>query len=115
MKKELFLIGIVVLLCSVGLSGCSSQKNNTLPPEKMMFVGTWKNTAVNSTMIMQFFSNGTFNSTMFTGLWDVKNGKFVLELPTYGYTFEYDYRFSDNNRTLTLVYTDGRIQVYAKQ
>ena len=115
MKKQLVILGIIAILVTVGLSGCSSENNNQ-NPEKMKFVGSWQYTVENSSSVLDIFSNGTFiASDLFYGSWDLKNEKFIMEMPDYGYTFEYDYTFSNDNRTLTLVYSDGRTQVYAKQ
>jgi ABC-type Fe3+-citrate transport system substrate-binding protein len=48
MKKQLVIIGIIAILITVELSGCSTQNNNenqdnnTISPEESKFVGTWK-------------------------------------------------------------------------
>jgi hypothetical protein len=40
MKKQLVIIGIVALLVSVGLSGCSSPLQQSTPKDKI--IGTWE-------------------------------------------------------------------------
>jgi hypothetical protein len=116
MKKQLLISGIIAILITVGFSGCSTQNNNNNQqnPQKMMFIGMWTSTKEKNNT-MELYSNGTFITMLFTGLWDLTDGKFVMEIPDYGYTYEYDYTFSNDNRTLTLVYPDGRTQVYTKQ
>ena len=122
MKKQLVIIGLVVLLVGVGLSGCSTQNNNgnhdnnTINPEKMRFIGTWKSTAEGSNSTLELYSNGTFFATIMSGVWDLKNDTFIMELPDYNKSWEYGYIFSDNNNTLALTLLDnGKTVVYAKQ
>ena len=49
MKKQLVIIGIVVLLVCVVLSGCN-EDSNTIKPEKNRFIGTWKGTGLFNTL-----------------------------------------------------------------
>ena len=115
MKKQLVILGIIAILITVGLSGCSSENNNQ-NPEKMMFVGSWQYTVENSSSVLDLFSNGTFiASDLFYGSWDLKNEKFIMEMPDYSKTWEYTYIFSNNNRTLTLTDINGKTIVYTKQ
>ena len=97
MKNQLVIIGIVAILVTVGLSGCN-EENNTLTPEKSKFVGTWKN---NTAMVIDLFSDGTCTYLSINGTWDLKEGILGLELST-GSIIHYRYKFSNNNRTLTL-------------
>ena len=97
MKKQLVIIGIAVILITVGLSGCN-EENNTLNPEKSKFVGTWQNS---TSMVIDLFSDGTCTYLSINGTWDLKDGILGFELST-GSIIHYRYKFSNNNRTLTL-------------
>jgi hypothetical protein len=123
MKKQLVVIGIIVLLVCVGLSGCT---NNSLDTEKNKFVGTW-NTAItesNTRMFLfipcefiTFYSNGTFRFgfpsllSIDIGSWDINDGKFIFEEESMFPQQQFDctYQFSNNDRTLTITYIDGKI------
>ncbi len=104
MKKLLVIIGIVALLVNVGLSGCNQISNN-LNPEESKFVGTWKNTT--SYMTLDLISDGTCSMWSYTGTWDLKDGKLVIDLPSVGvpFTYTYIYLFFNNDKTLKLIPT----------
>jgi hypothetical protein len=103
MKKQLVIIGITALLVCVGLSGCN-QVSNTLSPEKNRFVGTWKNTT--SYMTLDLSSDGTCSMWSYTGTWDLKDGKLVIDLISVGIPYTYTYIFIFfNNNTLKLIPT----------
>jgi hypothetical protein len=110
MKKQLLIIGIVAILFSVGLSGCN-QINNTLIPEKNKFVGTWKNTT--SHMTLDLSSNGTCSMWSYTGTWDLKDGKLVIDLQSVGVpiTYTYIYLFFNNDKTLKLIPTTSTTRI----
>jgi hypothetical protein len=102
MKKQLVIIGIVALLVCVGLSGCT-QISNTLNPEKQKFIGTWKTPFMGGpyNITMDFLSDGTYtDSLMYSGTWDLKDGKLVITTQIGSSTHHYS--FSNNDRTLTL-------------
>jgi hypothetical protein len=117
MKNQLVIIGIVAILVCVGLSGCN-KVSNTLNPEKSKFVGTWINATSPYTTI-KLLSDGTCSYSSYTGTWDLKNGKLVIELQsvTAPFTLTYNYIFSNNDRTLSLISasTGGLILVFTKQ
>jgi hypothetical protein len=115
MKKQLVIIGIVALLVSVGFSGCN-QVSNTINPEKNKFVGIWQNTTLDLTTTINLFSDGTCSYMGLLGTWDVKDGKLVMDFTDSGFTWTYNYVFSNNDRTLSLTFTAGGLtQVYTKQ
>jgi uncharacterized protein YceK len=115
MKKQLEIIGIVALLVAVGLSGCN-QVSNTITSEKNKFVGTWKNTTLDLTTTINLFSDGTCSYLGLPGTWDVKDGKLVMDFTDSGFTWKYNYVFSNNDRTLSLTFTAGGLsQVFTKQ
>jgi hypothetical protein len=115
MKKQFVFLGIFFILVCVELTGCN-QITNLLNGNKGGFIGRWK--GLNDTVIMDgirfpvidFFSNGTY-SIMYsimdqTGTWDLKDGKLVLTFSGGGGLTCY-YRFSNNDRLLTLTSTLG--------
>jgi len=111
MKKLLIIIGIVVLLVCVGLSGCN-EDSNTLNSEKNKFVGTWKG---NETFTYEFFSDGTVNVTNNNGYFEIKDETLVLTFSD-GFVETFNYIFSNDDKTLTLTPTGiGQQLVLYKQ
>jgi len=110
MKKPLVIIGIVAILVGVGLSGC----NQVRIPEKERFVGSWQNTTGYPSLI-EFSKNGscTYGAV---GTWDLKDGKLVINIPSYNLNDTYNYAFSNNDKTLTLtLILNNYFQVWTKQ
>ena len=106
MKKHLIVIGTAVLLLAVWLNGCN--EINTSPSEEDRFVGTWKN---EDGRTIVFFANGTGSDSTFGSVhWKIKDNLLVRELDNTIYTLEEEYKFSDNDKTLTLAN-----MVYTKQ
>ena len=118
MKKQLVMIGILAVLVSFVLSGCT---NNSLESEINKFVGTWKLDGIDIVTIT-FYLNGTclyvVSGTEMDitekGTWEINNGKFTNTL--YQHTRTFTYSFSDKDKTLTLTGIDGgEITVFKKQ
>jgi hypothetical protein len=122
MKKQLLILGIVVLLVCVGLSGCN-EVSDTLNPEKNKFVGTWSTqqpTGMPSTMI--FYADGTTPNIGggIGGTWELKEGNLLCSGTISGSTvnYVYTYSFSNNEQTLTLTMISPQSReatVYTKQ
>jgi hypothetical protein len=121
MKKQLVIIGIVVLLVSIGLSGCN-EITNTINPEKNKFIGTWKSFEPIDTLTYEFFSNGTIRATSFLdshknqffgnlsnysylGTWELKIGKLIMNVSGI-FSTTLDYHFS-NNDTILIIAPSG--------
>lgn len=105
------------MFIAVGLSGCN-QVNNALNPEKNKFVGTWINNAGYMNITISLFSDGTCAYMGISGIWDLKDGKLVIDMPNTNppLTATYNYIFSNNDRTLTLTDINaGSNTVYTKQ
>jgi len=112
MKKQLLIIGIVVIFMSVGLSGCN-KISPSYTSEKNRFVGTWAyvvptGTGSNYSFTYYFFSNGTFmfnkNGVITNGTFDIIDGNLWLASNSNenkDYT-ECSYVFSENNTILTI-------------
>jgi hypothetical protein len=116
-KKQLVNIGIIVILVTVGLSGCnSSPEEQPIPGQlvnKEKFVGIWKNTTI--LMTLNLSSNGTCKLFSLYGMWDVKNETFVMEFPD-GNILTYNYAFYKTYRTLYLTsLSDNLTTVFTKQ
>ncbi len=107
MKKQLVIIGIIIILVTIGLGGCN-QVSNRLNPDGDKFLGTWKVVKLNNSTISGdvyvFFSDGTVGTTDTMGTWEFKDQKLVLDFTVHQYV--YSYGFSDNDRTLTWISLD---------
>jgi len=120
MKKQLMIVGIIVILLTVGLSGCNEQSDE----EKI--IGTWtysiiyNNNTLNASYI--FSSNKTLEiitsyiNKVYTtnGTWSFTDNKLLLTLEGQD-TITSDYKFSNNNRKLTLTDGSGNIGIFTKQ
>ncbi|GAH17355.1 unnamed protein product [marine sediment metagenome] len=113
MKKKLLIVGIVaILLICVGLSGCNEQSSES--SEENKFLGTWINDVGEITI---FHENGTTTSILGdlqgTGTWKLENDSLII---TFGLILTFDYSFSNNDETLTLINVDtGLTFVHIKQ
>jgi len=103
MKQQLLMIGIIVIIVTVWLSGCN-QVSNTMTPEKTRFIGTWQNTTRNITRTIILFSNDSCSVSILneTGTWDVQDSKLVMKFPVRQITYTFYYAFSNNDRNLSL-------------
>ena len=119
MNKKNIIVGITVLLISVGLSGCQEES------EESKFVGTWYTSADIDPSELNFFSNGTYtsfsqdhniSSTTGRGAFEIDMGKLVLTPDNSNTTITFDYGFTDDNAGLVLEILDtGFSAVYTKQ
>jgi hypothetical protein len=111
-KKQFVIIGIVILLVSVGLSGCN-RINNSYTTEKNKFVGSWiylvpSNNGSNYSFTYYFFPNGTFNfnktGLITNGTFNIIDGKLLLTYNANGKKEYVDcsYMLSENNTKLTI-------------
>ncbi len=108
MKKQLLIVGIILLLIAVGLSGCTNEggnqadntNDNTDEEDFQRIAGTWDKEGWSRV----FALNGSYYEAGFElGTWQVTNGKLIVVLGEDDWTREYDsYTFSDNDMTLTL-------------
>jgi len=113
MKKELFIIGTLAILLSVGFSGCN-QENNKIDSEKDRFIGTWQ-TSPGYPSLIEFFKDGGLVYGA-EGTWDLKDGKLVIIIPSYNLNDTYNYEFSNNDNTLTMtLILNNYSQVWTKQ
>jgi len=109
MKKQLIIIGIIILLVNIGFSGCT---NNPLNIEKNRFIGTWKGTdsSMPSLVVtLVFFSDGTFSMNIWdaSGTYDIKDSKLILIPADQSTQLAFSYVFSNNDITLTITDISG--------
>jgi len=107
MKKQLMIVGIIVILLAVGLSGCN-EDNNTVQSDEEKIIGTWVYEGSNDlhTDSFIFYNNGSVYCIYH---WP---GSTILEYQWNGYTIVenklkigesvYEYAFSNNDNTLTI-------------
>lgn len=122
MEKQLMMIGIVVLLLTVVLSGCNE---NTSKSDEDRFIGIWiysidlNNETISLTY--DFLANKTFKMTTSSndevltvnGTWDIKDNKLLITLEGQD-AMTNDYKFSDNDTKLDIKY-DGFSMTFTKQ
>lgn len=106
-------MGTMTLLLCICFSGCE-QFTNTQYNEKIKFVGTWQNTTVYPALIM-FSSDGACTYGGEVGTWELQDSKLSITLTNSGIVHDYNYWFSNNNRTLLLTKTFGYSLLYTKQ
>ncbi len=110
MKKHLLIVGIVVILLTVGLSGCNEEKVTIADADK--FVGKWEGYAVYQGVeypdqTLRFYASGhveILSSTPF--MYRVEGNKLYID---YGEEYNEDifnYSFSNNYNQLTLIITN---------
>lgn len=117
MKKHLIVIGIVIILLVVGLSGCNDFSSQT--SEEDRFVGTWEG---EKSRTITFFSDGEWIGIGewlggLNGNYEIKDGKLVMDyiIEETKYSLIYDYSFSNNDITLTLTTPENVSEVFTKQ
>ncbi len=102
-------IGIVTLLLTIELSGCSDNNNVSSNENKEKILGRWTATILNTniTAIMNFFTNGSFyetingSVTIIWGIYIITGKTIALKYGEIIHTVEYS--FSNNDDTLTLI------------
>jgi len=114
MKKQLVIIGIIVLLVNIALSGCEG--NHSLDflflSDRDKLAGGWgtnqslpnqenPRTFWDYSPEYQFFSNGIVHAFnwVINGTWDIKDGKLIIIYNTslVNGTYTYEYTFLENN------------------
>ena len=111
MKKQLIIIGIVVLLVCVCLGGCSTAPKDQLPKDKL--IGTWEYESGGGDYTYDtytFYNNGSvhairegspnnYTTVAYANWWDtytLVENKLIIGSSTYEFTF------SDDNQKLIL-------------
>jgi len=104
MKKQLMIVGIILILLTVFLIGCNEETKN----DYELIVGTWKDPRFQNDSF-KFLSNKTGSWAGTSMLWKIEDGNLVITLQLSGVEPEYiyEYSFSDNNKSLTLNCVSG--------
>jgi len=115
MKKYFVVLGVIVLVVCVGLSGCNQISNLFLSDEDKL-VGTWNSEGIWFVVptVIVFFSNGTLKMEVEMGTidfssegkWEMNDGIITMEIVDL-IPSNYTYQFSEDNKTLTLTPIDG--------
>ncbi len=115
-RKQLVIIGIVVLLFCVVLSGCDQISNVFLTDEERL-VGTWDSDEgiwFDAPTIIIFSPNSTFKVDVNFGIplpidlglskgkWDMNDGILMMEIVDLIPPSNYTYQFSEDSRTLNI-------------
>jgi len=104
-KKQLVIIGIIILLVCLGLSGCSN-----LLCDKNKFIGVWNGTyhsilLENTSANITFLSDGTYSANIAlkpeSGTWEIKDGK-IVKIDMNNSMTVYTYHFSELDKSLIL-------------
>ena len=123
MKKQLIKIGIIIIIIlTFALSGCNE---NTLKSDEEKIIGTWVYTTTlneENVYVYYIFSiNKTFeviflyiNEDIRTqGTWNITENKLLINLEDE--IISNNYSFSNNNKKLTLIESNGVKSVFTKQ
>ena len=120
MKKQLIIPGIIVILITVGLTGCTDTNNGG---DNSKFVGTWIGTetipdvgVIN--IGMTFFSNGTLDisggegvlKNYGRGYWDIDHG--LLVISSVYWKKNYFYSFYNNDKSLRITATKNDDEIF---
>ena len=110
MKKQLILVGITLFLLAEVLSGCTENKNGPLKINEEKVLGQWTETIPGTPLIMtmNFITNMSYyesiNETRIWGTYTMTNETITFQ--SEGATHTFQYSFSNNEKTLTLIETD---------
>jgi len=112
MKKRIMLVGITLFLLAIGLSGCTNNKTESSKINEEKILGQWTETIPGTPLkvTMNFITNMSYyesiNETRIWGTYTMTDETIVLQNGKAANTFEYS--FSNNNNTLTLLETQNR-------
>ena len=115
MNKHISIVIVTLSFLAIGFSGCidifAVDGDNS---ELDRFIGTWQ---ANYELTLSLFSNGTCVFIGGYGTWEVKDEKLFITIRFKDgqNMMSYDYQFSDNDKTLTLIDAGDRTTVYAKK
>ncbi len=105
MKKQIILLGTVILIICINLSGCNDKSN------KDKFIGSWEEeTGEYSWSIYTFNADNTLeiNNGKLSGTWSLSGNKVILVVDGEEQTTqEFTYAFSDNDNILSLTFHEA--------
>jgi PKD repeat protein len=88
MKRQIIILGIVVLLICTGLSGCNKNHNNN-PPNTIIEASTTKGT---NPLTVNFTGHASDYNGKIVNYWWIINGEFINKRNT-SYTFEHEGKY----------------------
>jgi len=120
MKKQLLIIGITLVLITVGMSGCTDNNLSSKSNEEKL-IGSWdvRDINANSTQyVATFFTNNSVKATFPSGekSWDTyAMTDQSLKFTQYGGGTTFEYSFSDNDNKLTLIADWGQTLILTRK
>jgi hypothetical protein len=124
MKKQLISIPTILFILILSICGCIESENNIEEPNDNRFIGTWTNTSQlqgeNFELNYTFFNNESYKVSRiykqeeisYWGIWKTKDDNIIIEIE--GKTQIGTYKFSDNEKKLTITSEDGQPIVLSK-
>ena len=125
MKKQILIIGIIIILLIIGLNGCEENTSNS---DEDKIIGTWIGSqpfqGSTRNISITFLSNKTFKTVgtyqgqtiIGNGTWKIVNDKLIIDItePTKRLSSS-KYNFSNNFNTLTITDSTGTTMDFTKQ
>ena len=106
MNIKPWIVVVVLVLISVGLSGCTNEDNGNENSDLAKFVGTWSHGSESSLMKYTFYSNGTYTHGSTNGTYKIEKEQLVL----HGLAkLRYEYLFSDDYNTLSITIVGSEV------
>jgi hypothetical protein len=112
MKKQLILMGVALLLLNAGISGCTHKETEPSKINQEKILGEWTENIPGTPIIvfMNFVTNTSYyeriNETRIWGTYTMTNETIALQ--SGGVTNTFEYSFSNNWTTLTLLKTANK-------
>ena len=116
MNKKFIILSIILLFLLMGLSGCYDRGGVTLKGDEDRIVGTWVTDSPYDTLT--FTASGKCKKFTYDGTWEIEDEKLIIvyEMRSKPIENTYQYSFSDNNSTLTLInINNGYTLIYSKK
>ena len=125
MKKQILIIGIIIILLIIGLNGCEENTSNS---DEDKIIGNWVGSqpfqGSTRNISITFLSNKTFKTVgtyqnekiIGNGTWKIVNDKLIIDItePTKSISSS-NYNFSNNFNTLTITDSTGTTMDFTKQ
>lgn len=113
MKKQLVIIGITLILITVGLSGCDSTKQLTGQTPDQIIIGTWNSENIG---YVTFYTNHSLKiitqSYLIWGEYEITDDQLFLTYQSQTRVFQYS--FTDNNNKLVGTNQNGDPAVFTR-
>ena len=101
MQKKILVIGIIIVLGSIGLSGCTREKRESLN-HSHNFIGTWTLISEGVKGNITFLSNGSGNWYNRSITWNIEEDKLVIEGDWLEQSNIYNFTFTKNIKILKI-------------